>query len=40
LPLTSCTVAVGDDAFAVDVVIVNMDYAARRNDPYLPPPFG
>lgn len=40
LPLTDCTVAVGDDAFAVDVVIVNMDHAARRSDTYQPPPFG
>ena len=40
LPLTNCTVEAGDDAFAVDVVIVNMDYAARRRDAFAPPPFG
>ena len=39
LPLTNCTVALGDDAFAVDVVIVNMDYAVRRNVAAYPPAF-
>lgn len=40
LPLTDCTVVVGDDAFVVAVVIVNMDYAARRSAADMPPPFG
>jgi hypothetical protein len=40
LPLTDCTVAVGNDAYAVDVVIVNMDYASRRHDSSVSPPFG
>lgn len=29
LPLTECTVESGDDAWSVDVVIVNLDHAAR-----------
>lgn len=29
LPLTACTVASGDDEWAVEVVIVNLDYASR-----------
>jgi hypothetical protein len=40
LPLTTCTVAAGEDEWAVDVVIVNLNYAAERREQYLPPPFG
>jgi hypothetical protein len=40
LPLTACTVAVGDDAWAVDVAIVNLDHASRRRQGQHAPPFG
>jgi hypothetical protein len=40
LPLTDCTVAVGDDEWAVDVAIVNLDHASRKRQTYQAPPFG
>lgn len=40
LPLTACTVAVGDDEWAVDVAIVNLDHASRKRRTYQAPPFG
>ena len=41
LPLTGCTVAVGDDDWAVEVGIVNLDHASReRGAAFKAPPFG
>ncbi len=40
LPLTGCTVAVGDDEWAVDVAIVNLDHASRHRQPSQAPPLG
>lgn len=40
LPLTDCRVAAGNDEWAVEVVIVNLDHASRREAFYQPPPFG
>lgn len=40
LPLTECTVSAAAEAWAVAVVIVNLDHASRREAPNLPPKFG
>ena len=40
LPLTKCTVAAGNDEWAVDVVIVNLDHATRQRRADAPPAFG
>jgi hypothetical protein len=40
VPLTSCTVATGEDEWAVDVVIVNLDHAARHRDSHRAPRLG
>jgi hypothetical protein len=40
LPLTECTVSTGDDEWAVEVVIVNLDHALRRPTHDLAPKFG
>jgi len=40
LPLTRCTVVVGDDEWAVDVAIVNLDHASRKRRTYQAPPYG
>lgn len=40
LPLTECTVSDADSDWAVDVVIVNLDHAIRREAPELSPTFG
>lgn len=40
LPLTDCTVSGADDDWAVEVVIVNLDYASRRTGSPAPPKFG
>lgn len=40
LPLTDCRVSVADDEFAVEVVIVNLDYATRRTVANVAPLFG
>ena len=39
LPLTGCTVAIGEDEWAVEVIIVNLDHASRHKQAYWPPPF-
>jgi hypothetical protein len=39
LPLTACTVAAGDDEWAVEVVIVNLDHASRDIGVDTTPPF-
>ena len=40
LPLTGCTVAAGEDEWAVDVVIVNLDHARRPRERHQAPHFG
>lgn len=40
LPLTECRVSDAEDEWAVEVVIVNLDHAIRREAPSLPPTFG
>jgi hypothetical protein len=40
LPLTACTVASGEDTWAVEVVVVNLDHASRRTAVYEAPHFG
>ena len=40
LPLTDCTVVAGDDEWAVQVAIVNLDHASRKLQTYAAPPFG
>ena len=40
LPLTDCTVSAPADEWAVDVVIVNLDHASRRETSSVPPKFG
>jgi hypothetical protein len=40
LPLTECTVSDADGDWAVDVVILNLDHAIRREAPQAPPKFG
>jgi hypothetical protein len=40
LPLTECTVSAAANDWAVEVVIVNLDHARRREAPSLPPTFG
>lgn len=40
LPLTACTVANGDDEWAVEVVVVNLEHASRRTANPVAPPFG
>lgn len=40
LPLTDCTVSAAAEEWAVEVVIVNLDHASRREAPNLPPTFG
>jgi hypothetical protein len=40
LPLTDCTVRTSTDDFAVEVVIVNLDYASRDRATPNAPPFG
>lgn len=40
LPLTECTVSAAADEWAVEVVIVNLDHARRRDAVSLPPTFG
>ena len=40
LPLTECTVSAPADEWAVEVVIVNLDHASRREATNLPPNFG
>lgn len=39
LPLTACTVAAGDDEWAVEVVIVNLDHASKDIGVDTTPPF-
>ena len=40
LPLTECTVSAAEDDWAVEVVIVNLDYATRRTVLLAAPKFG
>jgi hypothetical protein len=40
LPLTECTVSAVDDEWAVEVVIINLDHASRREARTVPPKFG
>jgi hypothetical protein len=40
LPLTGCTVAAGNDEWAVEVVIVNLHQASIKRRTYQAPPFG
>ena len=40
LPLTECTVSDAEGDWAVDVVIVNLDHAIRREAPVTAPKFG
>ena len=40
LPLTDCTVGAGGDEWEVEVVILNLDYASRRERSYHAPRFG
>jgi hypothetical protein len=40
LPLTHCTVGTGVDEWAVETVIVNLDYASRERATYEAPRFG
>ena len=40
LPLTECTVAAADGEWAVEVVIVNLDHASRREANVAAPKFG
>ncbi len=40
LPLTDCTVSSGDNEWAIEVVIVNLDHASRERLAYQAPPFG
>jgi hypothetical protein len=40
LPLTECMVSAAEGEWAVEVVIVNLDHASRREAVIAPPPFG
>lgn len=40
LPLTECTVSDADGDWAVEVVIVNLDHASRREASIVAPRFG
>jgi len=40
LPLTDCTVSTGDDEWAIEVVIVNLDHASRERVAHQPPSLG
>jgi hypothetical protein len=40
LPLTDCTVSAAAEEWAVEVVIVNLDHASRREAASVPPKFG